>query len=129
MMAKTDDMTTSGQRPNTLLTARGPRRRCTLAPRPTRGPALHRPPRQQTRATEVGDRLAALTAELEDPAEVEATPPPPADAHRTMTEDPTATTTGEGRGEEARATTMTTATTTILEDPVADMLIIRLRLA
>ena len=41
---------------------------------------------------------------------------------------PTATTTGEGRAEEARATTMTTTKTTILEDPLADMLIIRLRL-
>jgi hypothetical protein len=122
-------MMASGRRPNTLLIARGPRRRCTQAPRPTRGPAPQRHPRQQTRATEVVDRLVALTAELEDPAEAEAMPPPPVDVRRTMTDDPTATTTGEGRAEEARATTMTTATTTILEDPVADMLIIRLRLA
>ena len=122
-------MVASGRRPNTLLIARGPRQRCTQAPRPKRGPAPHRHPRQQTRATEVADRLDALTAELEDPAEEEAKPPPLADVRRTTTDDQTATTTGEGRAEEARATTMTTVTTTILEDPVADMPIIRLCLA
>ena len=129
MMTTKGDMTTSGLRPSTLLIARGRRRKCTLAPRPSRGRAPQQQPRQQTRATEVGDRLGARTEELEDPAEAEAMPPPLVDVRRTMTDDQTATTTGERRAEEARATMMTTVTTTILEDPVADVPIIRLCLA
>jgi hypothetical protein len=128
MVTTTGDMTTSGLRPSTLRIIRGPRRRCTLAPRPIRGPAQPPHPPPQTRATEGDDHHDVLTVEVEDPAEAEAMPPPPVDAHMTMIDAPTATTGDEDRGEEDQVTTMVTAAETIL-GKIVDMPTIRLRLA